>query len=257
MWPAFHNGVAAGLRLAREQPSRISSTWIVYNKPTDTNEVYSGEAQHAGFLMALGLQNHLAVLSRKEIYHYLSRAPSSNKAGGNNLLPLTSMALLLGLAAAKCGSRDDTLAKILALHIDALHPSQGGGSRMDIPPTVQAAALVSLGLLYQGSANRAYAELFLQEIGAPASNNKHYDRESYTLSAGIGLGFAMLGQGRRARGLVDLHIEDRLLLYIVGGEAASRTNSHVGSMSAMPGRRRTSCPYVSCSWCHVAVQIDR
>lgn len=32
MWPLFHNGVAAGLRIALTAPN-IDSTWIVYNKP--------------------------------------------------------------------------------------------------------------------------------------------------------------------------------------------------------------------------------
>lgn len=32
LWPMFHNGVAAGLRIA-PSASNIDSTWIVYNKP--------------------------------------------------------------------------------------------------------------------------------------------------------------------------------------------------------------------------------
>lgn len=47
-WPEFHNGVAAGLRLA---PSghQLTRTWIVYNKPEEPSYT------HAGLLMALGL----------------------------------------------------------------------------------------------------------------------------------------------------------------------------------------------------------
>lgn len=32
MWPLFHNGVAAGLRISPDA-SDIDSTWIVFNKP--------------------------------------------------------------------------------------------------------------------------------------------------------------------------------------------------------------------------------
>lgn len=36
LWPLFHNGVAAGLRIA-PSASNIDSTWIVYNKPKVTS----------------------------------------------------------------------------------------------------------------------------------------------------------------------------------------------------------------------------
>ena len=47
-WPEFHNGVAAGLRLA-PSGGQLSRTWIVYNKPEEPSYT------HAGLLMALGL----------------------------------------------------------------------------------------------------------------------------------------------------------------------------------------------------------
>lgn len=56
-WAQFHNGVATGLRLvaAESQESgsggeAITSTWIAYNRPNELSN------EHAGFLMALGLQ---------------------------------------------------------------------------------------------------------------------------------------------------------------------------------------------------------
>jgi hypothetical protein len=56
-WAQFHNGVATGLRLiaaAEESESgdgeSITSTWIAYNRPNELSN------EHAGFLMALGLQ---------------------------------------------------------------------------------------------------------------------------------------------------------------------------------------------------------
>jgi anaphase-promoting complex subunit 1 len=44
LWPLFHNGVAAGLRIA-PNASNIDSNWIVFNKPKGTSEV---PTEHAG-----------------------------------------------------------------------------------------------------------------------------------------------------------------------------------------------------------------
>jgi anaphase-promoting complex subunit 1 len=57
MWPAFHNGVAAGLRIVRDMPT-TDSTWIVYNKPDSGGDPLDRHS-HAGLLMALGLSGHL------------------------------------------------------------------------------------------------------------------------------------------------------------------------------------------------------
>lgn len=57
MWPAFHNGVSAGLRIVRDMPT-TDSTWIVYNKPDSTGDALDKHS-HAGLLMALGLLGHL------------------------------------------------------------------------------------------------------------------------------------------------------------------------------------------------------
>merc|ERR1711994_1118775 len=48
-WPAFHNGVAAGLRLSAQRSSQnIDSTWICFNKPK--NGEAQAQTEHAGFL---------------------------------------------------------------------------------------------------------------------------------------------------------------------------------------------------------------
>lgn len=66
-WPSFHNGVAAGLKIA--PASGVESAWIAYNKPKNsdlTNE-------YAGFLMALGLNGHLTKLATLNIHDYLTK----------------------------------------------------------------------------------------------------------------------------------------------------------------------------------------
>ena len=66
-WPQFHNGVAAGLRMANS--SQVDSAWIVYNKPKG-NELNN---EYAGFLMALGLNGHLNNLHTLNIHDALSK----------------------------------------------------------------------------------------------------------------------------------------------------------------------------------------
>lgn len=88
-WPLFHNGVAAGLRVTPDSKD-IDSTWIVYNKPKGIVEVSTTE--HAGFLMALGLNGHLKSLSYMSIYEYLVKCDE-----------MTTLGLLLGISAAHRG----------------------------------------------------------------------------------------------------------------------------------------------------------
>jgi anaphase-promoting complex subunit 1 len=87
-WAEFHNGVAAGLRVSQAQ-SKITRTWIIYNKPDQLN--YS----HAGFLMALGLLGHLEALAPADFYTYLLEKHEP-----------TSVGVLLGMAVTKRASLD-------------------------------------------------------------------------------------------------------------------------------------------------------
>lgn len=70
-----------------------------------------------------------------------------------------------------------------------------GSSELDIPPLVQTAAVIGIGLVYEGSAHRHMAEVLLGEIGRPAGPELENatDRESYALSAGVALGMVALG----------------------------------------------------------------
>lgn len=125
-WATFHNGVAAGLRIANSSQVenfslaywldhteiiiihhhspqetkvldsqiplcnsfdfQIDSTWIIYNKPK-SNELTN---EHAGFLMGLGLNGHLSNLATLSIHDYLLKGHE-----------MTSVGLLLGVAAGK------------------------------------------------------------------------------------------------------------------------------------------------------------
>ncbi len=79
-WPSFHNGVAAGLRIP-SNGSDIDSNWITFNKPREGNSHPNDLVEHGGFLMALGLNGHLAKLGKLESFDYLvSSTPSKSNA---------------------------------------------------------------------------------------------------------------------------------------------------------------------------------
>ncbi|KAL7744257.1 hypothetical protein ACLKA6_009216 [Drosophila palustris] len=202
MWPSFHNGVATGLKIS-PQALDIDSTWIVYNKPkTQANNAL----EHAGFLMALGLNGHLKSLSFMSIYKYLVKCDE-----------MTSVGLLLGISAAHRGSMDTRTTKLLSVHLEALLPATA--MELDIPQSTQVASLMGIGLLYQGSAKRHIAEVLLQEIGRPPGPEMEnsVERESYAMTAGLALGLVTLGQGESPAGLRDLQLPDTLHYYMVGG----------------------------------------
>ena len=74
-WPLFHNGVANGLRINPNSPN-IDSSWITFNKPKGNNEI-----EHAGFLMALGLNGFLQNLSVYRVYEYLNKEQEMTNIG--------------------------------------------------------------------------------------------------------------------------------------------------------------------------------
>ena len=102
VWPEFHNGVAAGLRLplpeaTKETISKITRTWIVYNRPPRSGQSQSTTANspsqslgnaHGGLLMALGLRGHLTTLEMTDIFDYLTQGSVT-----------TTVGVLLGMAA--------------------------------------------------------------------------------------------------------------------------------------------------------------
>ncbi|XP_063230624.1 anaphase-promoting complex subunit 1 isoform X1 [Bacillus rossius redtenbacheri] len=210
LWPSFHNGVAAGLRIATHA-SNIASDWIIFNKPKGTAEV---PVEHAGFLMALGLNGHLGNLMVFNKYEYLARCHE-----------ITSVGLLLGVAATKRGTMDLATTKMLSVHLEAFLPPTS--IELDVPQNIQVAALLSIGLVYEGTAHRHTAEVLLAEIGRPPGPEMEnsVDRESYSLAAGLALGLVMLGKGSRLCGLGDLAVPDTLHYYMVGGHRRPLTGA--------------------------------
>jgi anaphase-promoting complex subunit 1 len=196
-WGEFHNGVAAGLRIS-PSATGIESSWITFNKPTELTP------EHAGFLLGLGLTGHLREMLTWHTFGYLT--PKHD---------LTSIGVLLGLAAANLGSGNRHVTKLLAVHTPALLPTQTVD--LNVSLMTQAAGLAGVGLLYMGTKNRRMAEVCLGQISRkdlvqPDLSNEY--REAYTYSAALSFGMIMLGKGTSIP--ADLGLLSRLSVLIHG-----------------------------------------
>lgn len=205
VWPQFHNGVAAGLRIATD-PSDIDPAYIMYNKPKDADM----PPTYSGFLMALGLTSSLQTLSETYLYDYLIRAEE-----------LLSVGLILGMASSYRGTMDTKITRMLSIHVESLLPPTA--IELDVSHNVQVASLLGIGLLFQNSNKRYIAEALLQEINRPPGPEmeNYVERESYALAAGLALGMVTLATGNKDVGLEDLNIPDTLNFYMTGGTKRS------------------------------------
>jgi anaphase-promoting complex subunit 1 len=197
-WGEFHNGVAAGLRIASTSTG-VESSWIAFNKPSELTP------EHAGFLYGLGLTGHLREMLTWHTFAYLT--PKHD---------LTSIGVLLGLSAANLGTGNRHVTKLLAVHTPALLPTPGVD--LNVSLLTQAAGLAGVGLLYMGSKNRRMAEVCLSQISRkdliqPDLSNEH--REAYTYAAALAFGMIMLGKGSSVP--ADLTLLSRLRVLIHGG----------------------------------------
>ena len=200
-WPEFHNGAASGLALrSDDDDGKLNRAWIVFNRPKVPT--YS----HAGVLMALGLNGHLSGLTATDLYRYLAQEHEA-----------TTVGTLLGVAASKLGTGDPATSRMCFLHIPTRHPLSF--PEIELPSLVQSCALMSVGLLYQGTAQRLIVETLLSELGKSPEGDAINGRECYALSAGIALGLVTLGKGSSTSGLSDLLIVERLRHFTIGGIA--------------------------------------
>ncbi|KAK0216026.1 hypothetical protein IW262DRAFT_1276839 [Armillaria fumosa] len=201
-WGEFHNGVAAGLRISSATKG-VESSWIAFNKPNDLSP------SHAGFLFGLGLSGHLKEMVAWNTFQYLT--PKHD---------ITSIGVLLGLAAANVGSGNASVTKLLAVHTPALLPTPDVD--LNITLMTQSAGLIGMGLLYLGTKHRRYAEVCLREISRkdlfqPDLHNEY--RETYTTSAALAFGLIMLGKGTMIP--ADVEMVRRMNFLIQGDEQHS------------------------------------
>jgi anaphase-promoting complex subunit 1 len=202
-WPEFHNGTAAALRLSPEQ-THISRFWIVnHRRPELSNDRWGG------FLLGLGLQGHLSVLSRTSYVKIL---------GKNEAYPSVACGLMLGACASGRGTMNTNLQNLLAPNVSSLSVE----TRDAKSSVVQNACLVATGLLYEGTFNRLIIDKLVDWITTDGSLCTLGDREASAVSAALGLGYVCSGATmHRNCTLMKSRIRDRLSPFVCPGERSS------------------------------------
>ncbi|KAK1947896.1 Anaphase-promoting complex subunit 1 [Phytophthora citrophthora] len=278
-WIKYHRPSVNDVSTAEQQVS----TQAVDTTGCSLEEAY---AAHAGLLLGIGLRGHLKCLSMADVYNYLSlsnefvtvaimlgmastaahsrhqrkQQQAATKPGNSedetdedtemtdhffsgfpelassDKTPLLGTGLELAL--------ERSVSKMLCLHVPSLLPSPFGG--FSVPASTQTAALLGLGILYQGTGYRLMTELLLAEIARSPSSTQFvgsnsnagfstasFDQlEGYALAAGMALGLVVLGRGQATAGdpgLADLKLEEKLHKYIVGGAHQFRDTNAAGS----------------------------
>lgn len=200
-WAFFHSGVAAGLSISRDAKG-IDTSWILYNKPAQDHS-----HRHAGFLLALGLNGHLKKVAKWVAFKYLTPKHT-----------MTSIGLLLGLAASYIGTMDSLVTRLLSVHVTRMLPP--GAAELNLSPLTQTTGIMGIGLLYCHTQHRRMSEIMVSEI-------EHIDTETeveplrnegYRLAAGFALGFINLGKGSDLKGLHDMRLTERLVALAAGSK---------------------------------------
>jgi anaphase-promoting complex subunit 1 len=199
-WAFFNAGVAAGLSISRDAQG-IDTSWIMYNKPSELTN------KHAGLLLGLGLNGHLRTIAKWLSFKYLTPKHT-----------MTSVGLLLGLAASFMGTMDTLVTRLLSVHVTRMLPP--GAAELNLSPYTQTTGLMGIGLLYYNTQHRRMSEVMLSEIEYveipdPSEPPDALRDEAYRLAAGFALGYINLGKGKDLRGLHDMRIVERLLTVAV------------------------------------------
>ncbi|KAK3688993.1 putative APC1 protein [Podospora appendiculata] len=193
-WAFFHQGVAGGLAISPHAKG-IDTSWILYNKPgQDLSN------RHAGFLLALGLNGHLKSVAKWVAFKYLTPKHT-----------MTSIGLLLGLAASYIGTMDSLITRLLSVHVTRMLPR--GAAELNLSKHTQTTGIMGIGLLYCNSQHRRMSEIMMSEI-EHIDDGEEEDPlrdEGYRLAAGFALGFINLGKGNDLKGLRDMRLTEKLL----------------------------------------------
>ncbi|KAK3312910.1 putative APC1 protein [Apodospora peruviana] len=193
-WAFFHQGVAGGLAISPHAKG-IDTSWILYNKPgQDLSN------RHAGFLLALGLNGHLKSVAKWVAFKYLTPKHT-----------MTSIGLLLGLAASYIGTMDSLITRLLSVHVTRMLPR--GAAELNLSKHTQTTGIMGIGLLYCNSQHRRMSEIMMSEIeyADDGDDEDPLRDEGYRLAAGFALGFINLGKGNDLKGLQDMRLTEKLL----------------------------------------------
>lgn len=164
-WPDFHNGVAVALQFSKDIIDQVDRetlrTWIKYQTLEDRSN--RTKFENFGLIFGLGLQGMLDTFMATDAYCYLKDYHQTR-----------SIAVLLGMAASRIGTKEENSLKAFLIHLQCTLPEN---SEFKTEQIVECASLMSIGLLYAKTCKRQYSEMMLNQIFARPSQEKNLQRE--------------------------------------------------------------------------------
>lgn len=192
-WCKFHVGCSAALSIGQSAKD-LNGSWITYNSPEDLN------AEHAGFLLGLGLNGHLTKLATWNAFNYLVSKHV-----------LTSIAVLIGMSVSYLGTMNSMVTRLLSVHIPALLPK--GSSELNLSPLTQTAGLLGIGLLFCQTEHRMMNEITFRQLclSGDIVGIEENKIAMYRIAAGFSLGFINLCKGNNLKAQQDVILIQSLL----------------------------------------------
>lgn len=200
-WPAFHSGVAAGLRISPR--FEITASWLKFCTAEQL------KPEHGGLLLAIGLKQGFAELPTMEWYRYVQQECTP-----------VPMGFALGLAASHRGTGHRRITKLLRNYVPAFLPVNE--SELEHPSYVEPMCTLSMGLVHMGTSDEIMCKAFFADIqqhayDPPAELKPNY--EGCSLAAGFALGFTCLAHGDDAVSIAHLGLKNRLLMLTTQSDA--------------------------------------
>ncbi|ORY93006.1 hypothetical protein BCR43DRAFT_496181 [Syncephalastrum racemosum] len=218
-WPAFHSGVAAGLRISPR--FEITASWLKFCTAEQL------KPEHGGLLLAIGLKQGFSELATMDWYRYVQQECTP-----------VAMGFALGLAASHRGTGDRRLTKLLRNYIPAFLPVHE--SEVEHPSFVEPMCILGMGLVHMGMSDEIMCKAFLADIeqhayDPPSELKPNYD--GCSLAAGFALGFTCLAKGEDEFAVGPLGLKNRLLQLTAQGNAPhrSRGGGYLNLDATLPG----------------------
>ena len=213
VWPKFHNGVVAALRLERDDTDgRRVELFTRLPEVTVTGlEAHEAYAEHAGYMFGSALNGNFTQETDPCVFHDVLVKIDER----------LSLAVVLGLAVQNIGQPKEAILRLVSLHMDSL--CKDDDEPILVPHLTRVAACHAIGLIQIKSRNYFYVEKLLNDInGPPVAEFKngtvipHSDRECLNFSAGISIGNIFLASMNFESESTQNNILQPLRLFIGG-----------------------------------------
>ncbi|KAG1466508.1 hypothetical protein G6F56_004676 [Rhizopus delemar] len=195
LWPKFHTGVAAGIRISPS--NEVNESWINFCFPK------SIEVEHGGILLGMGLTGVLKKLPVEYWYRFITSKCEQVMIG-----------FILGACVNYIGTKQLNVTKILFIYIPSCVP--GNDDAFEYSNQTIACNILGMGLVYMKSCDRSMLSIMFQELSRNAYSNAssfNSDYGSVSLAAGFAIGFIALGAGDQAN-LENLNLKSKLYKFL-------------------------------------------